>query len=188
MNIGTIIDAAAAGDPARAALIIDGRTISYGELAAAVERCAAGLAASGVAGRRVAVVDVGSLLSIATMLGAARIGAAAALMNPALTPPELRGLVQNAECAEVGVAGEQYVGPAPRSGCDRGVDGRRPVEPTDATIAPTPAEDVDDRDALVLFTSGTTGLPEGHRHHQRAAERADHGSRGTVPGGRRRPR
>ena len=94
MNIGTIIDAAAAGDPGRAALIIDGRIISYGELAAAVEQCAARLADSGLAGKRVAVVDVGSLLSIATMLGAARIGAAAALMNPALTPPELRGLVE----------------------------------------------------------------------------------------------
>ena len=108
MNIGTIIDAAAAGDPARAALIIDGRTITYRELAAAVERCAARLTASGLAGRRIAVVDVASLPSIATALAAARIGAAAALMNPALTPPELRGLVENAECAEVGVAGEQY--------------------------------------------------------------------------------
>ena len=90
MNISTIIDAPAADDPGRAALIIDGRTITYGELADAVERCAAGLAAGGVAGRRVAVVDVGSLLSIATMLGAPRIGAAAALMNPALTPSEIR--------------------------------------------------------------------------------------------------
>ena len=93
MNIGTIIDAPAADDPGRAALIINGRTITYGELADAVERCAAGLAAGGVAGRRVAVVDVGSLLSIATMLGAPRIGAAAALMNPALTPSEIRGLL-----------------------------------------------------------------------------------------------
>ena len=61
MNIGTIIDAAAAGDPGRAALIIDGRVISYGELAVAVEQCAARLADSGLAGERVAVVDVGSL-------------------------------------------------------------------------------------------------------------------------------
>ena len=36
MNIGTILDAAAGGDPARAALIIDEQAISYGELAAAV--------------------------------------------------------------------------------------------------------------------------------------------------------
>ncbi len=106
MNIGTIIDAAATGDPDRVALIIEGRAIDYGKLAAAVERCAAGLVAHGVvAGSRVAVVDGGSLLSIASVLAAARIGAAAALMNPALTPPELRDLLQSARCAEVGVAG-----------------------------------------------------------------------------------
>ena len=104
MNIGTIVDAAAAGDPGRAALIIDGHIVSYGELAAAVEQCSGRLADSGLAGKRVAVVDVGSVPAIATMLGAARIGAAAALMNPALTPPELRGLVKNAGCASVGVA------------------------------------------------------------------------------------
>ena len=80
----------------------------YRELAAAVERCAAGLTAGGLAGRRIAVVDVASPVSIATALAAARIGGAAALMNPALTPPELCGLVEDAECAEVGVAGEQY--------------------------------------------------------------------------------
>ncbi|WP_231978472.1 AMP-binding protein [Mycobacterium sp. E3298] len=91
MNIGTMLEAAEAADPARVALIIDGAAIGYGELAATVRRCAAGLADRGVvAGQRVAVVDGGSLLSIAAVLGAARIGAAAALMNPALTPPELR--------------------------------------------------------------------------------------------------
>src|SRR6185312_1980200 len=92
MNIGTIIDEAAASDPGRTALIVDEHIVSYGALAVAVELCAARLADSGLAGKRVAVVDVGSLLSIATMLGAARIGAAAALMNPALTPPELHEL------------------------------------------------------------------------------------------------
>ena len=127
MNIGTIIDAAATGDPARAALIIDGRTISYRELAAAVERCAAGLTAGGLAGRRIAVVDVASPVSIATALAAARIGGAAALMNPALTPPELRGLVEDAECAEVGVAGEQYADRLLEAGATQGVDGHRPA-------------------------------------------------------------
>ncbi|WP_156669962.1 AMP-binding protein, partial [Mycobacterium sp. E3305] len=109
MNIGTMLEAAEAADPARVALIIDGAAIGYGELAATVRRCAAGLADRGVvAGQRVAVVDGGSLLSIAAVLGAARIGAAAALMNPALTPPELRGLLTAAGCADVAVAGEPY--------------------------------------------------------------------------------
>src|SRR5277367_2432612 len=111
MNIDTITDAAAAGDPDRVALIIGEHAIGYGQLAAAVERCAAGLAAGGVvAGNRVAVVDGGSLLSIASVLGAAHIGAAAALMNPALTQAELRDLLGNAGCAAVGVAGEPYAG------------------------------------------------------------------------------
>jgi acyl-CoA synthetase (AMP-forming)/AMP-acid ligase II len=160
MNTGTILDAAAASDPARAALIIDGRSISYGELATMVRQCAAGLAARGtVAGDRVAVVDGGSLLSIATLLGAARIGAAAALMNPALTPPELRGLLKNAGCADVAVAGEAYVDRLSEAGAPTVltesdlVGGSSPASPN---ITDTP----DDADALVLFTSGTTGLPK----------------------------
>jgi long-chain acyl-CoA synthetase len=160
MNTGTILDAAAASDPARAALIIDARSISYGELAATVRQCAAGLAARGaVAGDRVAVVDGGSLLSIATLLGAARIGAAAALMNPALTPPELRGLLKNAGCADVAVAGEAYV--------DRLREAGAPTVLTESDLVggPSPAspnitDTPDDADALVLFTSGTTGLPK----------------------------
>src|ERR1700739_1088181 len=110
MNIGTIIDPVAAGDPARAALVIDGQAINYGELAAAVEQCSAHLAANGLTSGRVAGVDNGSLLSIAMLLRAPPVGAAAALMNPALTPSELRGLLDNAGCADVGIAGEAYAG------------------------------------------------------------------------------
>jgi acyl-CoA synthetase (AMP-forming)/AMP-acid ligase II len=159
MNIGTIIDSAAACDPARAALIIDGCTISYSELAAAVEQCAARLAVNRLAARRVAVVDNGSGFSIATLLGAARIGAAAALMNPALTPPELRGLLETAGCAELGVAAEAYADRLLEAGATRA------LTPADLLgdgqiSAPPPAEGIEDREALILFTSGTTGLPK----------------------------
>ncbi|MGN6336987.1 AMP-binding protein, partial [Mycobacterium sp.] len=160
MNIGTILERAAISDPARTALIIDEQSISYGEVAHTVRQCAAGLAACGVrAGQRVAVLDGGSLLSIATLLAAARIGAAAALMNPALTPREIRGLLENAGCVEVAVAGVPYAGRLREAGV-----------PTVLTLADLVAisggpcdeavEVADDRAALILFTSGTTGLPK----------------------------
>ena len=162
MNIGTILDAAASGDPARTALIIDGRAIGYGELVAAVQHCAAGLAAHGVvAGQRVAVVDGGSLLSIAASLAAARLGAAAALMNPALTPPELQGLLKNARCADVAIAGEQYVERLREAGAPTVLTVADLLsQPSSAPPAGVALDDVDDRDALILFTSGTTGLPK----------------------------
>ena len=159
MNISTIIDAAAACDPDRAALITAGQTITYGELADAVERCADRLSACGVSGKRVAVVDVGSLLSIATMLGAARIGGAAALINPALTPQEIAGLLANAECADVGVAGEAYARRLLEAGAAKALTATDLLS-NGRDGAPPTARDVDDRDGLVLFTSGTTGIPK----------------------------
>lgn len=157
MNIGTLIDPVADGDPDRAALIIGGDVIGYGQLAAAVEQCAGGLAANRVEpGNRVAVVDGGSLLSIATVLAAARIGAAAALMNPALTAPELRGLMHNAGCSPVGVAGEACA----RRLLDAGAAKVLTADLLRDGPLPPHVEQVDDRDALVLFTSGTTGLPK----------------------------
>ncbi|OBH56959.1 class I adenylate-forming enzyme family protein [Mycobacterium sp. E2479] len=160
MNIGTILDTAATRDPDRTALIIDGQPIGYGEVAHTVRRCAAGLAAGGVrAGQRVAVLDGGSLVSIATLLAAPRIGAAAALMNPALTPAEIRKLLENAGCAGVAVAGVPYA--------DRLREAGVPTVLTLADLVTLTGRDggeaVDangDRDALILFTSGTTGLPK----------------------------
>ena len=160
MNLGTITDAAAIADPDRVALIIGRDTIGYGQLTAAVQRCAARLAANGVAaGSRVAVVDGGSLLSIASVLAAARIGAAAALMNPALTTPELRALMHNAGCADVAVAGDAHAARLHEAGASRVLTAADLLSDSPIPAVNTAAES-DDRDALVLFTSGTTGLPK----------------------------
>lgn len=157
MNLGTIIDAAAVADPHRIALIIDGEAISYRTLDAAVRRCAAALTAAGVnPGDRVAVVDTASVLSIASLLGAARIGAIAALMNPALTSAEVQALLDKAGCCPVAVAGEAFLDRLPGS--------TTALTATDlvADDAPVPSAAAEGADhaAMVLFTSGTTGLPK----------------------------
>ena len=40
-------------------------------------------------------------------------------MNPALTPPELRALMQNAGCADVAVAGDAYADRLHEAGASR---------------------------------------------------------------------
>jgi long-chain acyl-CoA synthetase len=157
MNISRLIDAPVREVPDRPALVIEDRVTTYGELEQATRACAAALLANGVgAGDRVAVVDVGSVLAVAGVLAAARVGAAAALMNVALTAGELEQLVATAGCAKVGIAGDKYAAalgaavPAVLREVDAiGGSAGDPIAAVEGT-----------GDALILFTSGTTGLPK----------------------------
>jgi acyl-CoA synthetase (AMP-forming)/AMP-acid ligase II len=159
MNISHVMDAVVAADPSRRALVIGDDAVTYADLDAAVSSSAAALVEHGVTdGDRVAVVGVGGPLSTAAILATARVGAAAALMNVQLKPSELAELVRAAGCSAVGVAGDAY-----RDALAHAVPGvvLGPTELLGAgrtTTVDVPADD--DRDALVLFTSGTTGLPK----------------------------
>jgi non-ribosomal peptide synthetase component E (peptide arylation enzyme) len=70
-----VLDDVVALDPDRTALIIAGERTSYGELATAVGRAAAGLRAAGVSpGWHLPLVDDTSVLAVATLIGATTSG------------------------------------------------------------------------------------------------------------------
>ena len=158
MNAGHVTDGALAAVPERTALVVGERSWTYRDLEELTRRVGAALAAVGVGpGDQVALVNLGSALSVATIFACARIGAASAQMNAYLTPGELAQLVELVG-AKVGVAGDAYLdGLAEAIGGP--VLGTAEIESADPEAMPTTIGGSDDT-ALVLFTSGTTGLPK----------------------------
>jgi acyl-CoA synthetase (AMP-forming)/AMP-acid ligase II len=158
MNVGRLTDSAVETVPDRVALAVDDEEVTFGRLGDLIGRANDALAGAGVgAGDRVAVVDLASTASVATILAAARLGAASAQMNAYLTPGEL-GALAALVGARVGVAGPRYA-----EGL-RVALGDHVLTPDDL-FAPRPGGDAPesgegDDVALVLFTSGTTGLPK----------------------------
>jgi acyl-CoA synthetase (AMP-forming)/AMP-acid ligase II len=159
--IDRVLDDVVAVDPDRTALIIAGERTSYGELNDAVGRVARGLRAAGVTpGSRLPLVDDASLLAAATLIAATQLGAATALVNPRLTSGEIAVLMDAAATSSIGVAGAGYVATAAGAGIEPVLgaallNGADHATGTAARVDPSP-----DDDAVVIFTSGTTGTPK----------------------------
>lgn len=174
-SLGRVLDAAVALDADRTALVVDDDVVcTYGELEAAVTRVATGLLDAGVGpGQRVPLADQTSVLATAGVIACARIGAAAALMNPRLTAGEMAALAAAAGTVPVAIAGPLATQALADSGCttvlgardllgaERGDLGGDAAGPS-ASTSGAGAVDGPDRgsDAVVLFTSGTTGTPK----------------------------
>ena len=157
-NAGHAADPALEQVPDRAALAVDGQVLTYHDLEAMTRRVATALAAAGVGpGDKVALVSLGSALSVATIFAAARLGAATAQMNAYLTPGELAPLV-GLVGARVGVAGGRFA-ESLRSVMTGPVLDEADITAADGAAA-VPTVGSGDDTALVLFTSGTTGLPK----------------------------
>jgi acyl-CoA synthetase (AMP-forming)/AMP-acid ligase II len=158
MHVGQTIDHVVAQVPERVALMVGSKRLTYAELDALAGQCAAALRDQGVAsGDCVAVVDGGSPLAVAAIIGAARLGAASAQMNPDLKPGEMAALCEMIG-ARVGIAGTGY-----RDKLAEALGGpvltREDIVTARDRPVTEPAID-DDATGLILFSSGSTGLPK----------------------------
>jgi acyl-CoA synthetase (AMP-forming)/AMP-acid ligase II len=142
--------AAARGD--RPALIdcVDGRTLTYGELARSVERVAAALAARGLAkGDVFAIWCPNGIEFVIAYYGALTAGAVVTTINPLATAEDAAHQLGQAHARWLLTTQELFAEKAAAAAADAGVD-----------TAPSVAIEPDDT-AILPFSSGTTGLPKG---------------------------
>jgi long-chain acyl-CoA synthetase len=160
MNLSELIQEPVASAPGRIALVIGDEPVSYGELGSYVAHAAAELLRRGVQpGDSIALLDDCSTLLVATLLGAAHIGAAAVPIHVELQVEELREVIGIAGCCAVGVAGERHAARLAQAlGSDVLGSGELLV-PDDRDSAPPVSRDYA-ASCVKILTSGTTGLPK----------------------------
>jgi long-chain acyl-CoA synthetase len=158
-RIDAIPRTGAARTPDAPALVDAGRTLTYRDLAALVDRRADQLRARGVRpGDRVLLASENCADQIALIFAAAAVGAWIVNANPRLTAPELDAIRMHASArlavytAAVSPEAEAH---AARAGAS--FDDGLMIGPLDEACTPEPDADV----AALLYTTGTTGTPKG---------------------------
>ena len=141
------------------------RGLSYGELDQRTRRLATVLAERGVErGSRIAILSENRLEYLELFIAAARLGAIAACQNWRLAAPELAHCLELVEprCVLVSPRHQDALAVLGRPGAEPIVLGER-YEALLRRAALHPArEEIDAEDPLlILYTSGTTGLPKG---------------------------
>ena len=164
-TVASLFSARARVHPDRPALDDGVRVTTYGELEQRAARLAGALLSRGVVrGARVAVLSENRSEYLEIELAAARIGAIVACQSWRLSPPELRHCLDLVEPACVFVSARHEAKLAALGGAWPApiVLGPQYERAISASAAAPIGEDVDPEDALlILYTSGTTGLPKG---------------------------
>lgn len=143
--------------PDRPALSHGGRILNFAELAEHAERRAGWLAGQGVVeGDRVLIVGLNSLEWVIAYLGAIRLGAIAVPANNRISPAQMADLVILLE-PRVALADEKHRSLFAEAAFDvKSLED--PCPPLTISLPPLPAGNIA---ALISFTSGTTGQPNG---------------------------
>ncbi|MGW9436992.1 fatty acid--CoA ligase [Streptomyces sp. NPDC055607] len=172
----TLVDTARRGatrHPDKAALVCDGRALTYGELDAASDRTARALRGAGLRrGARVAYLGKESEHYYDVLFGCAKSGVVLVPINWRLTPSEIEHILDDST-AEIVFVEEEFA-PAVRQIAaslpplrlvvtdGAGGPGTGLTEwKAPHTGAPSPSAVHDDDPVVQIYTSGTTGLPKG---------------------------
>lgn len=187
--ISDLIRDHAATRPGHPALVQDGRSLSYGELDALMDRIAASLQRDGCAvGDSVSIVSGTSIEYAAIFLGALRAGVAVAPLAPSSTPESLAGMIRDAAARlvfldDANAAAMQAVLPGVAA---------RPIRLNPASLAswllppgarPAPVTVPPSAAFNIIYSSGTTGTPKGivQSHRMRWAHVQRSGNYGYGP-------
>jgi fatty-acyl-CoA synthase len=149
--------------PAGIALRQGARSLTYAQLAERVDRLAGALAARGVGrGDRVAYLGWNNIAGFEAFFAAGRIGALFVPLNARLVAPEIAYLLDDCEPAAL-FHGSEHQDLVRQEGVYEGlVLGPADQERMTLHGGPAPAGDVGlEDDAVILYTSGTSGRPKG---------------------------
>ena len=166
-NLGSLLERAAAGHPDRPALRLDDLVLTYAQLREAAGRMSALLAAHGVQpGDRVGIMLPNVPAFPISFYGALAAGAVVVPMNPLLKSREVAYYLGDSG-ARVVLAWHAAAGEAAKGAADAGAQAIA-VETADlagllAGYEPawSETERQGDDNAVILYTSGTTGQPKG---------------------------